>query len=142
MLEGPNPKTFNFDAVKGEDSTQEELFSQVGKKVVETSIQGYNGTVFAYGQTGSGKTFTMNGPGEGSAEAVHNLRGIMPRCFEHLFNMTSRETKKGTQVHVYLISLCLFFSPPLPPLPPLPPSLGLFLGGFFGGGSPASDLRF
>jgi hypothetical protein len=42
-LDGPNPKTFTFDAVKGEDSTQEELFSAVGKKVVETSMQGYNG---------------------------------------------------------------------------------------------------
>ena len=42
-LEGPNPKKFHFDAVKGEDSTQEELFSAVGKKVVETSMQGYNG---------------------------------------------------------------------------------------------------
>lgn len=72
--------------------------------MVETSIQGYNGTVFAYGQTGSGKTFTMNGPGEGTDQEVHNLRGIMPRCFEHLFNMTSRETKKGGGKIKYIVT--------------------------------------
>ena len=91
ILEGPNPKTINFDAVKGEDSTQEELFSQVGKKVVETSIQGYNGTVFAYGQTGSGKTFTMNGQFSALRPPYAVLLSVLP------FN--SKKRKSNNNIH-------------------------------------------
>jgi hypothetical protein len=34
--------------------TNEEIFNEVGKPVVESVLDGYNGTVLAYGQTGSG----------------------------------------------------------------------------------------
>jgi Cdc6-like AAA superfamily ATPase len=29
--------------------------------IIESVLEGYNGTIFAYGQTGTGKTFTMEG---------------------------------------------------------------------------------
>ncbi|KAL7708615.1 kinesin [Lotmaria passim] len=40
---------------------QDEVYTHVGKPIVENTLDGYNGCVFAYGQTGSGKTFTMLG---------------------------------------------------------------------------------
>ena len=40
---------------------QDEVYTYVGKPIVENTLDGYNGCVFAYGQTGSGKTFTMLG---------------------------------------------------------------------------------
>ena len=46
----------------------------------ENVIQGYNGTIFAYGQTGTGKTFTITG-----IENDADLKGIMPRAFENIF---------------------------------------------------------
>ncbi len=33
----------------------------MAKDVVDSALDGFNGTIFAYGQTGSGKTFTMTG---------------------------------------------------------------------------------
>ncbi|OWK52445.1 Kinesin-like protein KIF15 [Lonchura striata] len=55
----PEPKIFTFDYVANMETTQESVFSSVAKNIVESCMNGYNGTIFAYGQTGSGKTFTM-----------------------------------------------------------------------------------
>ena len=38
------------------------VYEEVAGPVVESVLNGYNGTVMAYGQTGTGKTFTMSGP--------------------------------------------------------------------------------
>ena len=40
-------------------STQESIYEQCVRPLVEASLAGYNATVLAYGQTGSGKTYTM-----------------------------------------------------------------------------------
>ncbi|XP_077869154.1 kinesin-like protein KIF15, partial [Saccoglossus kowalevskii] len=46
------------------------------------------------GQTGSGKTFTMVGPSEECDSFQHELRGVIPRSFEYIFNLISREREK------------------------------------------------
>jgi kinesin family member 3B len=74
------PKSFTFDCTYGEDSSQEQVYSDTGYPIVESSILGYNGTIFAYGQTGTGKTFTMEGE-----DNPHENRGIIPRSFEQIF---------------------------------------------------------
>jgi len=43
--------------------------------VVESVLNGFNGTIFAYGQTSSGKTHTMQGPDIDDPEE----QGIIPR---------------------------------------------------------------
>mmetsp|Transcript_286 Transcript_286/g.853 ORF Transcript_286/g.853 Transcript_286/m.853 type:complete len:767 (-) Transcript_286:217-2517(-) len=73
------PKAFTFDHVFDWNSTQEEVFNGVALPIVESVLQGYNGTIFAYGQTGTGKTHTMSGPNLGEH------RGIIPRAFSHVF---------------------------------------------------------
>ncbi|KAM4688248.1 kinesin-like protein KIF15 isoform 2-T2 [Discoglossus pictus] len=90
----PEPKIFTFDNVANIDATQESVFSSVAKNIVESCMNGYNGTIFAYGQTGSGKTFTMLGPSE-SDNFTHNLRGVIPRSFEYLFFLINREKEKA-----------------------------------------------
>ncbi|XP_053570320.1 kinesin-like protein KIF15 [Bombina bombina] len=90
----PEPKIFTFDHVANMDATQESVFSCVAKNIVESCMNGYNGTIFAYGQTGSGKTFTMLGPSE-SDNFTHNLRGVIPRSFEYLFFLINREKEKA-----------------------------------------------
>ncbi|KAL5020979.1 hypothetical protein ScPMuIL_000134 [Solemya velum] len=87
----PEPKIFTFDKVADTHTTQESVFSSVGRKLIESCVAGYNGTIFAYGQTGSGKTFTMLGPAEDSQNFQHEMRGVIPRSFEHLFNLIGRE---------------------------------------------------
>ncbi|KAI6074717.1 Kinesin-like protein KIF15 isoform X1 [Aix galericulata] len=90
----PEPKIFTFDYVANMDTTQESVFSSVAKNIVESCMNGYNGTIFAYGQTGSGKTFTMMGPSD-SENFTHSLRGVIPRSFEYLFFLIEREKEKA-----------------------------------------------
>lgn len=54
-----------------------QVFSDLGKTVLESAFEGYNSCVFAYGQTGSGKTYTMMGT---------EVRGCL--CRWHLFATT------------------------------------------------------
>ncbi|XP_066546509.1 kinesin-like protein KIF15 [Amia ocellicauda] len=90
----PEPRTFTYDHVADMDVSQEAVFSSVAKNIVESCMNGYNGTIFAYGQTGSGKTFTMLGPSE-SDNFTHNMRGVIPRSFEYLFFLINREVEKS-----------------------------------------------
>ncbi|XP_029445555.1 kinesin-like protein KIF15 isoform X2 [Rhinatrema bivittatum] len=90
----PEPKTFTYDHVANMDATQESVFSCVAKNIVESCMNGYNGTIFAYGQTGSGKTFTMLGPSD-SDNFSHSMRGVIPRSLEYLFFLISREKEKA-----------------------------------------------
>jgi kinesin family protein 3/17 len=52
---GDPPKTFTFDKVFDWNCTQTEVYSMTARDIVDSVLQGYNGTVFAYGQTGTGK---------------------------------------------------------------------------------------
>ncbi|NXY89724.1 KIF15 protein, partial [Alcedo cyanopectus] len=90
----PEPKIFTFDYVANMETTQESVFSSVAKNIIESCMNGYNGTIFAYGQTGSGKTFTMMGPPD-SDNFTHSLRGVIPRSFEYLFFLIEREKEKA-----------------------------------------------
>eukprot|EP00036_Acanthoecidae_sp_10tr_P014128 CAMPEP_0206294754 /NCGR_PEP_ID=MMETSP0106_2-20121207/4819_1 /ASSEMBLY_ACC=CAM_ASM_000206 /TAXON_ID=81532 /ORGANISM="Acanthoeca-like sp., Strain 10tr" /LENGTH=1315 /DNA_ID=CAMNT_0053725397 /DNA_START=71 /DNA_END=4018 /DNA_ORIENTATION=+ len=106
-LNNKEEKKFTFDGVKGEGTSQEEIFSSVGRSVLDNCMKGYNGTIFAYGQTGSGKTYTMTGLLDDDDNIVAKKRGLMPRCFEHLFSLVSREiSKKGDRLN-YLVT-CSF----------------------------------
>mmetsp|Transcript_6750 Transcript_6750/g.9930 ORF Transcript_6750/g.9930 Transcript_6750/m.9930 type:complete len:600 (+) Transcript_6750:267-2066(+) len=80
--EGTEPaKSFTFDAVFSDKCTQRNIYDVCAAPVVQSVLEGYNGTVFAYGQTGAGKTHTM----EGVPEDVE-LRGIIPNAFQHIFD--------------------------------------------------------
>ncbi|XP_032811281.1 kinesin-like protein KIF3A isoform X1 [Petromyzon marinus] len=74
------PKTFTFDTVFGTESKQVDVYNLTARPIVDSVLEGYNGTIFAYGQTGTGKTFTMEG-----IRAVPELRGIIPNSFAHIF---------------------------------------------------------
>ena len=53
---------FTFDHVFNMESTQKEVYDCAAKPIIESVLDGFNGTIFAYGQTSSGKTHTMQGP--------------------------------------------------------------------------------
>ncbi|CAH1270481.1 KIF15 [Branchiostoma lanceolatum] len=103
----PDPRRYTFDHVAAINTTQEAVFGAVGKKIIESCVGGYNGTIFAYGQTGSGKTFTMLGPLEDGDDFRHELRGVIPRSFEYLFNLISREQEKRGDA-VEFVTRCSF----------------------------------
>lgn len=73
-------KQFTFDAVFDVSSTQEQVFATVAQPIIDSTMNGYNGTIFAYGQTGTGKTHTMEG------QTSSEERGIIPRSFDYIFS--------------------------------------------------------
>ncbi|KAM8702786.1 hypothetical protein ACLKA7_005144 [Drosophila subpalustris] len=79
-------KSFRFDSVYDGSSKTETIYNDMCYSLVESTLEGYNGTIFAYGQTGCGKTHTMQG--EGSLEDAAN-NGIIQRCFDHIFETIS-----------------------------------------------------
>lgn len=80
--------TYEFDEVLTESASQKRVYEVVAKPVVESVLDGYNGTVLAYGQTGTGKTYTLGQLGE---EDVAD-RGIMVRSMEDILAEISPET--------------------------------------------------
>ena len=57
-----------------------EIFENTTKNIIDNAILGYNGTILVYGQAGSGKTYTIS-----NDLNDQNLKGIIPRTFEYLF---------------------------------------------------------
>ena len=53
---------FIFDHIFDMKSTQKEVYDVAARPIIDSVLDGFNGTIFAYGQTSSGKTHTMQGP--------------------------------------------------------------------------------
>ncbi|EGR34671.1 kinesin family member 17, putative [Ichthyophthirius multifiliis] len=75
-------KTFTYDCVFSTNSIQQNVYESTAFPLVESVVEGYNGTIFAYGQTGCGKTHSMVGIPTDEVE-----KGIIPRTFSHLINI-------------------------------------------------------
>lgn len=80
--------TYEFDEVLTEYASQKRVYEVVAKPVVESVLDGYNGTVMAYGQTGTGKTYTLGRLGDEDTSA----RGIMVRSMEDILSSINMET--------------------------------------------------
>ena len=97
-----NNYKFNFDRIFQPSSTQEEIYSYGVKGIIDSVLNGYNGTVLAYGQTGSGKTYTMQGE-----IGDENNKGIIPRMIKHVFdyiheqNSSSEFMLKVSMIEIY-----------------------------------------
>eukprot|EP00927_Polykrikos_kofoidii_P003851 TRINITY_DN11549_c0_g1_i4.p1 TRINITY_DN11549_c0_g1~~TRINITY_DN11549_c0_g1_i4.p1 ORF type:complete len:1656 (+),score=250.53 TRINITY_DN11549_c0_g1_i4:54-5021(+) len=86
LTRGDQPRTFTFDGVLGEDSSQDEAFDLVGRSIGSSCLAGYNGSVYVYGQTGVGKTYTMVGP-VSSVQSMQfdERRGLICRILDYVF---------------------------------------------------------
>ncbi|KAL8090383.1 hypothetical protein AgCh_039743 [Apium graveolens] len=78
-------EAYRFDEVFSGGASQRRIYEVVAKPVVESVLEGYNGTIMAYGQTGTGKTYTLGRLGEDDASE----RGIMVRALEDMIANTS-----------------------------------------------------
>jgi len=87
-------KQFTFDYTYCHNSLQKDVYEQCAYSLIESVIEGYNATIFAYGQTGTGKTFTMEGDKD-----REELKGIIPRVFDHIFT-----TIDGTSTTQFLVT--------------------------------------
>lgn len=68
--------------------------------MVNSVLDGFNGTIFAYGQTGTGKTFTMEG-----VRSSKELRGVIPNSFDHIFTHISRSTDEQYLVRAQYLEI-------------------------------------
>jgi len=91
---------FVFDKIFDMSTKQEAVFEEVAKEVVDSSMDGYNGTIFAYGQTGSGKTYTITGGAERMEE-----RGIIPRTISYIFKEIKQRTSHKWKVYISYLEI-------------------------------------
>ena len=47
-----NKQPFSFDYCANENVLQDEMFHKVGMPIIQSCVEGYNGTILCYGQTG------------------------------------------------------------------------------------------
>ena len=105
-LEGT--KTFAFDKSywsfnkeDGQFAGQEDVFTDLGKPLLDNAFQGYNNCIFAYGQTGSGKSYSMMGYG---AE-----EGVIPKIcrdmFERIENIHNKDKNLTSTVEVSYLEI-------------------------------------
>ncbi|XP_060908635.1 centromere-associated protein E isoform X3 [Labrus mixtus] len=84
--DGNSTKSFSFDRVFTAQETTNQLYQNIAKPLVVSTVEGYNGTIFAYGQTSSGKTFTMMGS--------NGTPGVIPLAVEDVFQTIKNFPKK------------------------------------------------
>lgn len=60
-------------------ATQQQVYDDLGRDVIDCAFQGYNACVFAYGQTGSGKTYTMMGTPDDPGLIPQTCRALFAR---------------------------------------------------------------
>jgi len=94
--------TFNFDYVFDTSTDQKTTYEIAGKPLVESVLEGFNGTILTYGQTSSGKTFTMQGDLDSE-----NFKGIIPRMVDTVFEKIEQSsesmefTVKASMLEIY-----------------------------------------
>ena len=98
-----NRRRFDFDAVLGQEATQEEVYTRsIGDNTIRRNIlRGINTTIIAIGQDGSGKSYTMSGGTRSKKNECSNLTvaedgGILPRAIRDLFNTKQRHSFSAT----------------------------------------------
>ncbi|KAK2814195.1 hypothetical protein Q5P01_000709 [Channa striata] len=98
QIDDGNSKSFSFDRVFTAEETTNQLYQDIAKPLVVSTVEGYNGTIFAYGQTSSGKTFTMMG-------SDHNP-GVIPLAVEDVFQTIKNCPKKEFLLTVSYMEIC------------------------------------
>jgi hypothetical protein len=124
-------KSFCFDGVYDEKSTQKEVYESVVRPVVDEVLQGYNCTVFAYGQTGTGKTHTMEGDvSQAPAGVMQPNAGVIPRAVTQVFGYICSYI---LYIYVCIYKLethvCVHILTPTPP-PHSPAHSYIYISGF------------
>lgn len=51
-------------------ASQNQVYNDIGKEMLQHAFEGYNVCIFAYGQTGAGKSYTMMGKQEEGQEGI------------------------------------------------------------------------
>jgi kinesin family protein 5 len=95
-----NVYRFIFDRIFPPTSTQQDIYDFGVKGIIDSVLDGYNGTVLAYGQTSSGKTYTMQGEMD-----EERTQGIIPRMINHVFKHIYKNEGTDFMIKVSMIEI-------------------------------------
>ena len=95
-----NVYRFIFDRIFPPSSTQQDIYDFGVKGIIDSVLDGYNGTVLAYGQTSSGKTYTMQGEMD-----EERTQGIIPRMINHVFKHIYKNEGTDFMIKVSMIEI-------------------------------------
>eukprot|EP00741_Cyanophora_paradoxa_P010150 tig00020510_g9825.t1 len=93
-----NSYTFKYDTVLY-NTSQEAVFEDCAREIVNSVLEGYNGTIMAYGQTGAGKTYTMTGG------ANYKYRGMAPRAISEIFKYVQNRSDSAVTVRLSYVEI-------------------------------------
>ena len=108
-----------MDNILHEYSTQAETYHTCGASIVDSILQGYDGTIFSYGETKSGKTFSINGLQDywinvttrnskctvSNSNDEEELYGIIPRTGKHLFDSIHVAERRSNEAIVFEVNV-------------------------------------
>lgn len=77
---------FAYDHVFPAEFENEGVYTTIGSNIVQSALDGINGTIFAYGVTSSGKTHTMMGD--------DLTPGIVPHAIAEIFHLVGKLSKR------------------------------------------------
>jgi len=83
--------SFKVDKVLEPSCSQEDVYKATMEEMLQTVMNGYNGTVMAYGQTGAGKTHTMIGKQTSVTD-----KGLAARTISNLFKLIAETESTST----------------------------------------------
>lgn len=95
---------FTFDKTFGEDASTKQVYDSVAGGILQSVMNGLNGTIFAYGQTNSGKTYTMQGSGT-IEEGGGNSGGIVHMAARDIFSRISKDPQRIFLIRVSFIEI-------------------------------------
>lgn len=100
---------YQYNHVFPPESSNHALFETAVKPVIESSMEGFNTSVFAYGQTNAGKTHTMMGTPEEP--------GIVQLAVNHIFHLIQMSperafTLQASYIEIYNETISDLLSPP------------------------------
>ncbi|OMJ71462.1 hypothetical protein SteCoe_30329 [Stentor coeruleus] len=86
-----NNDNYVFHRIFSKETSQQDLFEEVGRPLVDNIMRGINGILLAYGASGAGKTHSLLGD--------HEQEGIVQRALEEIFQRAKvLRTKKNIGV--------------------------------------------
>lgn len=95
-LSGSN-NVFQSDHVLDENCTNGIIYERLGRRIIDSALNGINGTIFAYGQTSSGKTHTTCG--------TEMDPGILPLAVEHIFETIEESVNRDFLLRVSYVEI-------------------------------------